>query len=224
MLKAVIFDIDGTLIDSVDQHAASWLETFRHFAVEATFKDVRAQIGKGGDQLLPVFVSPERLEREGEAMERFRSDLFKRDYLPTVRGFPGVRPLFERLMADGRQVWLGTSGNKDEADRYAQIAGIADMVDGMATKSDAERSKPAPDVFQAALRKLAPVSADETIVIGDTPYDAQAARKAGLRTIGVRCGGWGDEELKAAGCVAVFDGTWDLLARYRESPLMIPSP
>jgi HAD superfamily hydrolase (TIGR01509 family) len=216
VLQAVIFDIDGTLIDSVDQHAAAWVETFRHFGLGPAFKDARQQIGKGGDQFLPVFLLRDRLEREGEAIEQFRGELFKRDYLPTVRAWPGVRALFERLRTDGRKCVLGTSSKKDEADRYAKIAGVADLVDAITTSDDAEHSKPCPDIFQAALQKLAPIPAEAAVVIGDTPYDAESAARAGLRTLGVRCGGFSDEDLKAAGCIAIYDGPWELLARYEE--------
>ena len=216
MFRAVIFDIDGTLIDSNDQHAAAWVETFRRYGLPFPFKDVRFQIGKGGDQLLPVFLSKEQLKRQGQEIEQACGDLFKRDYLPTVRAFPGVKPLFERLKRDGKTVVLGTSSKADEAKRYAEIAGVDQLIDGLTTADDAAHSKPCPDIFQAALKKLAPIPAADTLVIGDTPYDAEAAAGAGLRTIGVRCGGFPDEDLKAAGCIAVYDGPWDLLARYAE--------
>ncbi|HEY1404601.1 MAG TPA: HAD hydrolase-like protein, partial [Pyrinomonadaceae bacterium] len=106
MLKAIIFDIDGTLVDSVDLHARAWQEAFRHFGREVEFERVRHQIGKGGDQLMPVFFTQEELERFGEEMEKFRGDLYKREYISRVRAFPQVRELFERIRQDGKRIAL----------------------------------------------------------------------------------------------------------------------
>jgi HAD superfamily hydrolase (TIGR01509 family) len=224
MTRAVIFDVDGTLIDSVDLHAACWVEALAHFGVEADFADVRAAIGKGGDQLLPGFVPPDRLERDEEAMEAFRSELFKRDYLPRVRPFPGVRALFERLREDGKEAVLASSAKEDEVARFAEIADIADLIGTSTSSDDAERSKPFPDIFQAALGKIAPLTAAEAVVVGDTPYDAEAARAAGIACVGVLCGGFSEESLRSAGCVAVYRDPQDLLDRYDGSPLQGPKP
>jgi beta-phosphoglucomutase-like phosphatase (HAD superfamily) len=180
MIKAVIFDVDVTLIDSVDLHAAAWVEALS----DAAFGDVRSQIGKGGDQLLPVFVSAERLAQEEQKISDFRSDLFKRQYLPRVRAFPGVPALFQRIRLDGLKVALASSGKADEVDDYARIAGVTELIDLATTADDAERSKPEPDIFEAALARLAPISAAESIVIGDTPWDVIAANKAACERSG----------------------------------------
>jgi HAD superfamily hydrolase (TIGR01509 family) len=218
-MKAVIFDIDGTLLDSVDLHAAAWVEAFRHFGVAVAQADVRRQIGKGGDQLMPVFLPRERVEREGETIEAYRSDLFKRAYLSKVTPFPGVRALFSRIRADGHAVALASSGKESEVAHYQDILGITDLVDVATSSDDADRSKPHPDIFEAALGKLAPWKARDILVIGDTPYDAEAARKAGLPTLGVLCGGFPEAELSAAGCIAIYRDPQDLLDGYDASPL-----
>ncbi|WP_018046053.1 HAD family hydrolase [Methylobacterium sp. 88A] len=218
-MRAVIFDIDGTLLDSVDLHAKAWVEAFAHFGVEADFVAVRRQIGKGGDELMPVFLPPERVEREGKTIEAYRSDLFKRDYLDRVRPFPGVRALFERIGAADMRIALGSSGKKDEVEHYQEILGIADLVDVVTTSDDAERSKPHPDIFEAALKKLAPLKASSILVVGDTPYDAEAATKAGLSTIGVLCGGVPAADLSRAGCIALYRDPQDLLDGFDRSPL-----
>ncbi|KAB1074334.1 HAD family hydrolase [Methylobacterium planeticum] len=218
-MKAVIFDIDGTLLDSVDLHAAAWVEAFGHFGVTVKPADVRGQIGKGGDQLMPVFLPEERVEREGETIEAYRSDLFKRDYLPRVKPFPAVRELFARIRADGHTIALASSGKRSEVEHYQEILGIADLVDVATSSDDADRSKPHPDIFQAALRKLAPLKARDMLVVGDTPYDAEAARKAGLPTLGVLCGGFPEAELSEAGCIAIYRDPQDLLDGYDASPL-----
>lgn len=219
LIKAVIFDIDGTLIDSVDLHARAWQETFKKFGREIEYERVRHQIGKGGDQLMPVFFSEEELGRFGEEMEEYRGDLFKREYLPRVRAFPAVRELFERVRREGLRVVLASSAKEDEVKVYKKIANITDLVEEETSADDAERSKPHPDIFVAALKSLGDVRADEAIVVGDTPYDAEAAGKAGLRTVGVLCGGFSAEELRAAGCSDLYRDPADILARYEETPL-----
>lgn len=216
MIKAIIFDVDGTLIDSVDLHARSWQETFRHFQREVPYEVVRNQIGKGGDQLLPVFFNAAELERDGEAMEEYRSKLFKEKYLEQVRPFAQVRPLFQRLLADGKQLVLASSAKEDEVERYKQIAQIDDLIKAETSSDDVERSKPHPDIFTAALAKLKNTQPDEAVVVGDTPYDAMAAGKAGLQTLGVLCGGFPEADLRAAGGVAIFQDPADLLAWYNQ--------
>ena len=139
--------------------------------------------------------------------------------MPRFKAFPEVRELFERIRADGTRIVLASSAKEDELRFYEKLARIDDLIEDSTSSDDAERSKPHPDIFQAAMRKLGDVAADEAIVVGDTPYDAEAAGKAGLRTIGVLCGGFPEDELRAAGCVAIFQGPADLLARYDESPL-----
>jgi HAD superfamily hydrolase (TIGR01509 family) len=219
-MRAVIFDIDGTLLDSVDLHARAWVEAFRHFGVETQEAEVRRQIGKGGDQLMPVFLPQERIAREGKAIESYRSDLFKREYLDKVRQFPAVVPLFRRIREAGLTIALASSGKKDEVAHYQEILGIADLVDVVTSSDDAERSKPHPDIFEAAIGKLEGIPTDAMIVIGDTPYDAEAARKAGLATIGVLCGGFPEADLSGAGCIAIYRDPQDLLDGFADSPLM----
>ncbi len=219
MNRAVIFDIDGTLIDSVDLHAECWVEALREFDVEVTAERMHHEIGKGGDQLLPLFLSPERLAREGEAIAAFRADLFKRSYLPHVKAFAAVPELFARLRASGRRIALASSGKADEIKVYARIAGISELVDVAISADDAARSKPAPDIFRATLTALAPIPAEACLAIGDTPWDVIAAKGAGLGCVGVLSGGFGEAELRAAGAVAIYRDPADLLARIAASPL-----
>jgi HAD superfamily hydrolase (TIGR01509 family) len=219
MIKAVIFDIDGTLIDTVDLHAEAWVETLKHFGFEIAFQDLRSQIGKGGDQILHGLLPPEVIEERGDAIKDFRSDLFKREYLHRARPFSSVRALFERIRAAGQKAVLASSGNADEVEKYKEIAGIADLIDSATSSDDAERSKPFPDIFEAALAKLSPLMHDEAVVIGDTPYDAEAARKAQMKSIGVLSGGFSEQALRDAGCIAVYRDVEDLLHRYDSSPL-----
>ncbi|WP_406699431.1 HAD family hydrolase [Singulisphaera sp. Ch08] len=219
MIRAVIFDIDGTLIDSVDLHAKAWQEALRHFGHDLPFERVRHQIGKGGDQLMPALLPKEMVERRGEEIEKYRSDLFKREYLSQVRAFPGVRDLFERIKADGKKIALASSAKGDELAAYKEIANIDGLCEVETSSDDAEKSKPHPDIFEAAMVQLGSLPPSDVVVIGDTPYDAEAASKANLRTIGMLCGGFFEEELRAAGCFAIYRDPSDLLAGYEESAL-----
>ncbi len=218
-IQAVIFDVDGTLVDSVDLHARAWQEAFAEFGKEVGFTDVRAQIGKGGDQLLPVFLSPGEIDEFGKALEEWRGEHFKSRYLPEVRAFPKTRELFQRVLADGRNVALASSAKEAELKIYEEIAQIGDLVRAETSANDAKKSKPHPDIFQAALGRLGEMDPAQVIVVGDTPWDAIAAAKAGMRAVGVRCGGFAEEDLRAAGCIAIFADPADLLARHDEFPL-----
>lgn len=223
-VTAVIFDIDGTLIDSVDLHAAAWQRAFRDFGFDLPYNDIRTQIGKGGDRLIPSMLRKHDADRIGEKLDAYRGDLFKRDYLPRVQPFDGVRELFERIRRDGKRIVLASSAKGDELEAYKRIANITDLIEHETSSDDADSSKPAPDIFEAALDKLGDVSASEAIVVGDTPYDIQAARKIGLRAIGVLCGGFPEDDLREAGCLAIFRDPADLLSQYEGSPLVTSTP
>jgi HAD superfamily hydrolase (TIGR01509 family) len=219
MPKAVIFDVDGTLVDTNDFHAASWVQALGDFGISAELEEIRSQMGKGGDQMLPSLLPSDLLSEKGADIEKHRGELFKRECLPRVCGFPGVRPLFERIRAAGQRIVLASSGRAAEVERYQEIAGISDLVDAVTTKDDAEHSKPCPDIFEAALERIAPIKPDQAIVVGDSPFDAEAAAKAGLKTVGLLCGGFPEHVLREAGCVEIYRNPEDLLANYERSAL-----
>lgn len=219
--QALLFDVDGTLVDSVDLHARAWQEAFAHFGKRVAFEAVRAQIGKGGDQLMKEFLSRDELERRGAGIDEYRSDLYKREYLGKVRGFPCVRELFQELLRRKLRIALASSAKGDELQTYKKIAGIDDLIETETSADDAERSKPHPDIFQAALQQLGPdIEKARTYVIGDSPWDAVAATRLGVRTIGVLCGGFPEADLRRAGCVAIYRDPADLLSRLDESPIV----
>jgi HAD superfamily hydrolase (TIGR01509 family) len=216
--RAIIFDVDGTLVDSVDLHTRAWQDAFAHFGHRVAFADIRSQIGKGGDQLMPVFLDKAELKRIGKALGEFRGEHFKKHYLPRVRAFPDVAALFRRIRDAGQRIALASSAKGDELAVYKKLAGITDLVDEETSSDDADKSKPDPDIFVAALERLK-LRPQQAIVVGDTPYDAEAAGKAGLKTIGVLCGGFPEAELRAAGCIAIYRDPADLLAHYEASPI-----
>ena len=124
MIKAAIFDLDGTLVDSNDLHVQAWQETFLHFGKEIPVEELRKQIGKGGDQYLPVFLSEMEMREIGKQVDEFRGKIFKKKYLPQVRAFPSVRDLVGRVRGDGKKIALASSGKADEVDRYQKLLGI----------------------------------------------------------------------------------------------------
>ena len=216
-VRAVIFDVDGTLVDTVDMHADAWQRALSEFGKQVPFEDVRAQIGKGGDQLMPVFLSEEEVEEFGERMEKRRGEIFKSEHLPNARAFPEVRKLVERILEDGLRVGLASSAVEDELEHYKELAGIAELIDTATSKDDAEQSKPEPDIFAAAVKRLGGPRAEECVVVGDTPYDVIAARKLGIRTIGVLAGGFPESSLRDEGAVEIYQDPADLLANYERS-------
>ncbi|RYY06928.1 MAG: HAD family hydrolase [Alphaproteobacteria bacterium] len=217
-VKAAIFDVDGTLVDSVDLHAAAWQRALEHFGHQVSFIDARGQIGKGGDKLIPLFLSDAEQADYGDAMEEYRTKLFRSEYLDLVRPFTAVPDLLRRMRDAGLKIAVASSAKQAELDIYLEVAGISDLIDANTCSDDVSGSKPDPDIFEAALEKLG-CSAEEAMVIGDTPYDAIAAKRAGIASIGVLSGGFREEDLREAGCVAVYPGPAALFTRFANSPL-----
>ena len=215
MIEAVIFDVDGTLVDSVDLHAEAWQKAFSKFGQEIAFQAIRSQIGKGGDQLLPVFLDDEEIGSFGKELEAYRGKLFKTEYLDRVEAFRDVPELLRAIRAKDRRIALASSAKSDELKVYKSIAGVEKLIDIETSSDDAEKSKPHPDIFEAALKKLK-LEPEQVLVIGDTPYDAEAAGKAGVVSIGVLCGGFTEEEIRAGGASRVYRDPQDLLVRIEE--------
>lgn len=218
MVKALLCDIDGTLVESNWLHAAAWKDAFAGEGIEVELEAVRRQIGKGGDELIPVFVPEERREEIGERLKKTRKKIFEDRYLRQVKSLPKAKEFLQRVKDAGIALALASSCDEDSLKVYKGIVGMEFLVDEQTTADDADRAKPHPDIFQVALERLG-VPAADSVALGDTPYDAQAAGKAGLRTVGVTTGGWSKQELLDAGCVEVFESVAELLERFDTSPL-----
>jgi phosphoglycolate phosphatase-like HAD superfamily hydrolase len=220
-VNGAIFDIDGTLVDSVDLHARAWQEALEHFGYKLTFGKVRHEIGKGSDKLIPDLIGTEEANRVSDDLDNFHGNLWKSRYIDQVRPFPKVRELFERILSDGRQIVLASSAKGDELKKYKQISGIDDLIEDEKDETSADgvdKSKPSPDAIHAALAKLGHPDPATVIMVGDAPWDVMAAAKAGVKTIAVLCGGFPEDELRAAGAIAIRRDPADLLAHYEESP------
>jgi len=216
LLQGVIFDIDGTLVDSNDAHAQSWVDAFAEAGYEVPFDVVRPLIGMGADKLLPKTIGVSHDSDKGKRLLARRSEIFRGKYLPRLKPLPGSRALVLRVRGDGLKPIVATSAKDDELSGLLQAAAVNDLMEERATASDAKRSKPDPDIVHAAIGESG-IAKENLIMIGDTPYDIEAATRAGVKCIAFRSGGWNDDDLK--GAVAIYDGPADLLAGYDASPL-----
>lgn len=211
VVKAFIFDIDGTLVDSNDLHASAWERAFAANGKAVSSHNIRPHLGKGADQLLPEFLTAEEIKKIGKAITEKREEIFKRDYQVQVRPFPKVRELFKKIHDAGARIALASSSKKEEVEENKTIAQIGDLVEKSSSADQAKQSKPAPDIFFAAMELLGQPAHDTVLVVGDTPYDAIAALKAGLPIIGVLCGGFSEKDLREHGCRAVYRDPADIL-------------
>lgn len=217
MIRAVLFDLDGTLIDSNELHVAAWVQAFAEAGHAVAAPAVRQQIGKGGDNLVRALL-PGVGGAEREGLTRGHGRLFRRLYLPRARPFPRARELLARVRGDGRRVVLASSAGREEVAHHLDLLDARGLVAATTSIDDVGTSKPAPDIFAVALGK-AGVAPDEAVAVGDAPYDAQAAGRAGLGSVGVLSGGFERAELERAGAAAIYADAADLLARYATSPL-----
>lgn len=210
----MILDVDGTLVDSNDAHARAWIDAFEAEGIAVAYDGVRRSIGMGGDKLMPAVSGIEEDSDVGKRIAERRSEIFRERYLPRLQAFPRTRELVQRFMDDGLAVAVASSAKEEELQPLLEAAGVADLLRQRTSSDDAERSKPDPDIVRAALAR---VKGDpgRTVMLGDTPYDVDAALRAGIRIVGVESGGWGREDLK--GATAVYRGPADLLERYDAS-------
>lgn len=215
-LKGVLFDVDGTLVNSNDAHARAWIEAMRERGVDVPFRTVRGAIGMGGDKLLPSVAGIDADSALGRLLSERRGQVFRTQFLPTLKPFPHVRSLLVALRAKGLKLAVASSAEKSELESLLDIAQVTDLLEAATSSSDAEHSKPDPDIVGAALRRL-DLAPEHAILVGDTPYDIEAASRAGLGTIALRCGGRSDQDL--VGALALYDDPADLLSHLHSSPL-----
>ncbi|HTL32919.1 MAG TPA: HAD family hydrolase [Kofleriaceae bacterium] len=210
--RGVLLDVDGTLVDSNDAHAHAWSEALAKFGHDLSFARARQLIGMGGDRLVEAATGLPIDTRANKRIVDARSEIFLEKWLPTVRPIQGSRALVLRLRSDGYDYALASAAKTDELAPLLEIADIADLVPKRTTSSDVEHSKPDPDTIEAALAKLQSVERSQAVMVGDTPFDVLAARRANVAIIGVTCGGWPAEAL--AGAIEVATGPAALAERF----------
>ena len=209
----MISAISSTLTVRGRQQRSSRRPCARRFAISTSnFRWIHPGRSARARHLIPA-LTPDISEKRREEIEDVRAALFERDFLARVRPFPGIRPLFERLCDDGIAILLASSARQSEVDHHVDLLGCRDLLAATTSKDDVEHSKPAPDIFAAALAKVAPLTARDVLVVGDTPYDALAAGKLDIGVIGFR---WGDSPSGSARRrrTLIFDGHEDMLVSY----------
>lgn len=215
MPQAILFDIDGTLVDSNNFHVLAWAEAFHAAGHDIRLSELHAHIGKGADNYVKALL-PHASEEEAEALGDAHGRLFKQHYSHRLKAFPHARDLLRRCKDEGLIVMLASSASGEELDHHLDVMGARDIVDGFTSADDVGCSKPCPDVFETAARK-AGVTPDEALAVGDTPYDIEAAHGAGIRSVAVRSGLFPDRQL--TGAIAIYDDVAEILDNFTESPL-----
>ena len=214
-VRVVILDIDGTLIDSNDAHAQAFLDAAEELGLEVPeFREVWRRIGMGGDKLIPEVWGFEKDSERGEKLNARKGEIFRERFLPTLQPTRGARALLHRMRDDGIKLVVATSADREDLEGLLERAGVQDLIQEATSADDVEESKPDPDIVHAA-RHEGGFPSEQTVMLGDTPYDVEAANRAGVPIIAVRSGGWGDEDLQ--GAVAVYEDPADLLDHFDES-------
>ncbi|WP_224661722.1 HAD family hydrolase [Mesorhizobium sp. ES1-1] len=217
-VAAILFDIDGTLVDSNDLHVLAWEEAFLGAGKRFERQVIHDQIGKGADMLVPTLMPEADAETRKELGEA-QGKIFRDKFLHQVKPFPAAHEILAHAHGLGQRVALASSASEEDLAHHLDLLKARDIVAATTSSADVARTKPAPDIFSTALAKLPGVSPRQTVVVGDTPYDVEAARKIGISTIALRSGGFTDELLGKAGAIAIYDDVAALLADYDNSPL-----
>ena len=219
-VEGVLLDVDGTLVDSNAAHARSWGEALKEFGQDVPEEKIRPLIGMGGDKLLPDLLGVDAESQTGQAFSKRRAEIFRQRYLPHLRCTPGAKELIQRFRKEDLKLVIATSAAKSELETMLKQVGLDDLIEKKTSSDDAERSKPDPDIIQAALAQghLTPSAA---ILLGDTPYDIEAAARAGVDTVAFLSGGWDAEALD--GAIAIYEDPADLLRRFTSSPFSCAS-
>jgi HAD superfamily hydrolase (TIGR01509 family) len=214
---AAILDIDGTLVDTNYHHAVAWFRAFRRFDVTLPLYRIHRHIGMGGDQLVGALAGDDFERAHGDGMRALEGDLYM-ELIGEVRPLAGARELLQELKQRTHALVLASSAKQHEVDHYLDLLDARAIADGWTTSSDVERTKPQPDLVSAAIEKA---GAGDAVMVGDSTWDCEAAKRAGVATIGVLTGGFSDQELIAAGAACVFERIEDLRRDLDQTPLSV---
>ena len=217
MAQTAILDIDGTLVDTNYQHAVAWYRAFRQNEIVLPVWRIHRHIGMGGDQVIAALTDEKTEEEMGEDIRAAEKALYLA-MIEEVEPLEGARDLIQRLKDAGKTVVMASSAKDDEVDHYLDLLDARELADDWTTSADVEATKPEPDLVKAALDKAGAEPGD-AVMLGDTPWDCEAAKRAGVETVALMTGGFSEQELTDAGAVNVFESLPDLLERIEETPL-----
>ena len=216
-MAIAILDIDGTLVDTNYHHALAWYRAFRQYEIILPIWRIHRHVGMGGDQLVEALTDEQTENEKGDDIRKAETALYFM-LLPEVETMEGSRELIEDLKRRGHTVVLASSAKEAEVETYLDLLGARDLADAWTSSADVENTKPQPDLVNAALKR-AGGSADEAVMVGDTPWDVDAAKDAGVGTLTVRTGGFGDDELRDAGALEVFSSVSELCSKLDDTKL-----
>jgi phosphoglycolate phosphatase-like HAD superfamily hydrolase len=217
--KAIVFEVDGTLVDTNVLRARAWQEALARFGRQVRLPRLLAQMAREGDRFLSAFLPEAEYERYAEELTSFHRALFHEEYLGRVKPFVGVTELLRHLRDEGWRIALASTADPDELEHYIELLGVEDLVDARTTDAEVDFTRLNEEIPAEAIRLLGLDGTDETLAIAASPYDIEGAVRLGVRSIGLVCGGFSEEDLRSAGALAVFGTPQDLLTRYAESPL-----
>jgi HAD superfamily hydrolase (TIGR01509 family) len=214
-MPAAIFDIDGTLVDTNYHHAVAWYRAFRRFGVTLPLYRIHRHIGMGGDQLVGALAGDDFDREHGDEARHLEGDLYM-ELIDEVCPLAGARELLVELKERGHRLVLASSAKQHEVDHYLDLLDAREIADDWTTSADVEHTKPAPDLVAAAVERAGGGSA---VMVGDSTWDCEAAKRAGVPTIAVLTGGFSEQELRTAGAACVFERLGDLHERLADTPL-----
>jgi HAD superfamily hydrolase (TIGR01509 family) len=217
MAGTAILDIDGTLVDTNYQHTIAWYRAFRQNDIVLPVWRIHRHIGMGGDQVIAALTDEKTDEEKGDEIRAAEKALYMA-MIEEVEPLEGARDLVERLKKSGKTVVLASSAKDTEVEHYLDLLDVRELADDWTTSADVEATKPEPDLVKAALEKAGSDPGD-AVMLGDTPWDCEAAGRAGVETVAVMMGGFSEQELRDAGAIAVFESMPQLLERIGETPL-----
>jgi phosphoglycolate phosphatase-like HAD superfamily hydrolase len=215
MCAVAVIDVDGTLVDTNYQHAIAWYRAFRAHGLVIALWRIHRHIGMGGDHLVTAVAGRDAEQSKGDAIRDAEKKLYG-ELIDEVAPMHGAVELLAELKRRGHSVVLASSAKPDELDHYLELLDARSVVDGWTDSGDVESTKPAPDLIEAALKKG---GGRDGVLVGDSTFDCEAARNAGIKSLGMLTGGFSEPELRGAGAMAVFESIDDLLERLDETPL-----
>ena len=216
MPPAAILDVDGTLVDTNYHHVVAWYRAFRQHGLVLPLWRIHRHIGMGGDQVVGALAGEDVERQRGDDIRAAEKELYF-ELIEEVEPFEGARALIEQLKERGHTVVLASSAKAEEVDRSLDLLNARELADGWTTSADVEATKPHPDLIHQALQQ---VPGADALMIGDATWDVIAASRAGVSTLGLLTGGYGEDELRAAGALEVYPNLTELTATL---PAWIPA-